>query len=89
MLFRSVLAGWKAAQLGQTENLEHTDKPLEQENVEGFLAHRTDMEKCKWVYHPVHNAKNMDGWDLGRMDQPQGSISVETIDTPQERCSLA
>ena len=49
------------------ENLDHGDKPLEQVNIKGLRAHRIDMEKCKQVYHPVHNAKNKGGWDLGRI----------------------
>ena len=79
---RVVLAGWKVSQPGQTENLKHTGKPLEQENVEGFPAHRTNMERYKRVYHPVHNEKIKDGWDLGRTDQPRSSTAVETTDTP-------
>ena len=78
---------WKVVQLVQTENLEHTDKPIEQENIEVFLGHHTDMEKCKRVYHPVHNEKNKDSWDLGRTDQPWSLTAVETTDTPQERYS--
>ena len=64
------------------ENLDHEDKPLERVNVKDSHTHRIDMEKCKRVYHPVHNVKNTDGWDLGRIDRPQSSIVVGTTDTP-------
>lgn len=45
------------------------------------------MEKFERVYHPVHNEKNKDGWDLERINQPRSLTTVETIDTPQERCA--
>ena len=87
-LGRVVLAGWKVSQPGSIENLGQTYKPLEQENVEGYPTHRTEMEKHRYGYHLVHNGKNKDGWDLGRTDQPRILMVVTSTDTPQGRCSL-
>ena len=83
-----VLTGYKAVQPGYTVNPEHEVEPQEQVNVKGSHAHRTDLEKHTWVYHPVQNAKNMSGWDLERTVRPRGLIGAGTIDTPPEKCYL-
>ena len=88
-LEKVVLAGYKAAQPGYMVNPEHEFEPQEWVNVKDSHTHHTDTEKCTWVYHPVHNAKNTGGWDIEGVVRPRGSIFLRKIDTPQERCSPA
>ena len=60
----AVLAGHKDSQAGLKVDLEkvvHEGEPLERVNLKDSHTHRTDMEKHKWVYHPMHNVKNMSG----------------------------
>ena len=81
---RVVAAGCKP---GCTVNLEHTDKPQEQEDAKCPHAHQADPGNHTRECRPVHSAKRKIGKDLGEFVQPRRSAAVKTTDTPPERYS--
>ena len=68
-------------------NLEHIDKPQEQEGAKSLRAHQTDLGTYTRECHPVHSAKRRIDKDLGELVQLRRSAVAKTIDTPLERYS--
>ena len=68
-------------------NLEHIDKPQEQEGAKPPHARQTDLGTYTRECHPVHSAKRRIGKDLGELVQLRRSAVAKTTDTPPERYS--
>ena len=81
---RVVPAGCKP---GCMVNLEHTNKPQEQEGAKPPHARQTDLGTYTRECHPVHSAKRGIDKDPGEFVQLRRSAAVKTTDTPPERYS--
>ena len=68
-------------------NLEHTDKPQEQEGAKCPHAHQADPGNHTRECRPMHSAKKKIGKDLGEFVQLRRSAVAKTTDTPPERYS--
>ena len=72
---------------GCTVNLEHTDKPQEQEGAKCLHARQANPGNHTRECRPVHSAKRKIGKDLGESVQLRRSAVAKTTDTPPERYS--